>query len=91
MRTPEANLPREVTVRLGLWVTRDRCVRWGLTWPASSLLARGARASRVETAGQPVIMPAPTVAPVASSIRMNEPVEWFLRYGSVMSGTVVRR
>ena len=37
-----------------------------------------------------LIMPAPTVTPVASSIRMNEPVVRFFEYGSHSSGTVVR-
>src|SRR4051812_48086379 len=41
---------------------------------------------------QPValIMPAPTVTPVASSIRMNDPVVRFVSYGSQSNGTVVR-
>ena len=37
-----------------------------------------------------LIIPPPTVTPVASSIRMNEPVVRFFEYGSHSSGTVVR-
>jgi hypothetical protein len=37
-----------------------------------------------------LIIPAPTVTPVASSIRMNDPVVRFFSYGSHNSGTVVR-
>ena len=37
-----------------------------------------------------LIIPAPTLMPVASSIRMNEPVARFFEYGSHNSGTVVR-
>ena len=37
-----------------------------------------------------LIIPAPTVTPVASSIRMNEPVVRFFEYGSQSSGAVVR-
>ena len=45
---------------------------------------------RVSRQARLLIMPAPTVTPVASSIRMNEPVVRFLEYGSHSSGTVVR-
>jgi hypothetical protein len=45
---------------------------------------------RKQTSDRQLIMPAPAVTPVASSIRMNEPVVRFFTYGSTNSGLVVR-
>lgn len=39
---------------------------------------------------QPLIIPAPTVTPVASSMRMKDPVVRFFEYASHSSGSVVR-